>query len=68
MIHRRDFVKASAAAGLGKRMIWVNGNAVGRHWLIAASDPVGWLRASNQIVIFEEQAASPLTVQLEMRT
>jgi hypothetical protein len=49
-------------------MIWVNGNAVGRHWLIAASDPVGWLRASNQIVIFEEQAASPLTVQLEMRT
>ena len=80
-----DVLKANAvfrldAAGLGKGMIWVNGNAAGRHWLIAASDPsgslsqryyhvpAGWLRASNQIVIFEEQAASPSTVQLEMRT
>ena len=80
-----DVLKTNAvfrldAAGLGKGMIWVNGNAVGRHWLIAASNPsgalsqryyhvpAGWLRASNRIVIFEEQAASPSSAQLEMRT
>jgi hypothetical protein len=67
------------AAGLGNGMTWVNGNAVGRHWLIAASNPsgalsqryyhvpAGWLRPASQIVIFEEQAALPATVQLEMR-
>ena len=67
------------ATGLGKGMIWVNGRAVGRHWLIAASDPEGalsqryyhvpadWLRPSNRIVVFEEQAASPEKVQLQVR-
>jgi len=67
------------AMGLGKGMIWVNGRAVGRHWLVAASNPpnalsqryyhvpADWLQPSNQIVIFEEQAASPAAVQLETR-
>jgi hypothetical protein len=76
------------ATGLGKGMIWVNGNAIGRHWLIqarapfrpsstgAAVDtlsqryyhiPADWLRLSNEIVILEEQAASPAAVQLQAR-
>lgn len=67
------------ATGLGKGMIWVNGQGVGRHWLIPAASPAGalsqrfyhipanWLRASNEIVVWEEQAASPARVHLEMR-
>jgi beta-galactosidase len=67
------------ANGLGKGMLWVNGHAVGRHWLIEAARPAGvcsqryyhvpadWLRARNEVVIFEEQAALPLAVQLQMR-
>ncbi len=67
------------ATGLGKGMIWVNGRAVGRHWLIAAIEPkdalsqryyhvpADWLRPANQIVLFEEQAASPEKVQLQVR-
>jgi len=67
------------AAGLGKGMIWVNGRAVGRHWLIEAASPAGtpsqryyhipadWLQPSNAIVILEEQAASPANVQLQAR-
>ena len=66
-------------AGLGKGAIWVNGNAVGRHWLIEASSPPGvqsqryyhvpanWLQPSNRVVILEEQAASPAKVRLETR-
>jgi beta-galactosidase len=68
------------ANGLGKGMMWVNGHAVGRHWLILASRPAGtpsqryyhvpadWLRAQNEIILFEEQAASPVNVQLQVRT
>ena len=60
-------------------MIWVNGEAIGRHWLIEASNPpdalsqryyhvsADWLKESNQIVIFEEQSATPAKVQLEVR-
>jgi hypothetical protein len=67
------------ANGLGKGMIWVNGRAIGRHWLINASEPADepsqryyhvpadWLRATNDIVILEEQAASPAKVELQMR-
>ena len=68
------------AAGLGKGMIWVNGRAVGRHWLIQARSPADtlsqrhyhvpsdWLQLLNEIVILEEQLASPATVQLQSRT
>lgn len=67
------------ASGLGKGMIWVNGHAIGRHWLIEAAKPpqtlsqryyhvpAGWLMAQNEIVIFEEQAVTPEKVQLQMR-
>jgi hypothetical protein len=67
------------ANGLGKGMIWVNGRAIGRHWLINASEPADepsqryyhvpadWLRATNDIVILEEQAASPAKVELQVR-
>jgi hypothetical protein len=67
------------ACGLGKGMMWVNGQGVGRHWLIQARDPAntfsqryyhvpaGWLRNENRIVIFEEQRASPAMVQLQVR-
>ena len=67
------------AAGLGKGMIWVNGRAIGRHWLIQASSPADtpsqryyhvpadWLQPSNVVVILEEQAASPAKVQLQVR-
>ena len=67
------------ASGLGKGMLWVNGNAIGRHWLIAAKSPpdtasqryyhvpVDWLRPVNEIVIFEEQAASTADVRLQLR-
>jgi len=67
------------AAGLGKGMIWVNGKGLGRHWLIEAASPphtpsqryyhvpADWLKASNQVVILEEQAAFPATVELQAR-
>jgi beta-galactosidase len=67
------------AAGLGKGMIWVNGRSAGRHWLIQARSPADtlsqryyhvpadWLQAANEIVILEEQEASPVSVQLQVR-
>jgi beta-galactosidase len=67
------------ASGLGKGMIWVNGHAVGRHWLIEADKPpqtpsqryyhvpADWLMERNEIVIFEEQAVTPERVQLQVR-
>lgn len=67
------------AIGLGKGMIWVNGHGIGRYWLIPASTPAGawsqryyhvpadWLQPSNEIIVFEEQTASPARVQLQVR-
>jgi beta-galactosidase len=67
------------ASGLGKGMLWVNGKAVGRHWLIAAKSPqdtasqryyhvpADWLRPVNEVVVFEEQSATPAGVQLQLR-
>ncbi len=67
------------ATGLGKGMLWVNGRGVGRHWLIEAKSPAGtrsqqfyhvpadWLRATNQVVVLEEQGNSPVEVQLQVR-
>ena len=67
------------AVGLGKGMIWVNGHAVGRHWLIPAASPVDtpsqryyhipadWLKASSEILVLEEQACSPAKVNLQVR-
>jgi len=67
------------AAGLGKGMLFVNGHAVGRHWLIASPGtngqptqqyyhlPKNWLRAENTLIVFEEQTAAPSGVQIERR-
>ena len=67
------------AAGLGKGMIWVNGRMIGRHWLLQAASPpntpsqrfyhvpADWLKTSNEILILEEQLASPAAVQLQVR-
>ena len=67
------------AAGLAKGMMFVNGHGVGRHWLIVSPEtggqptqqyylvPRDWLRAENALVIFEEQAAQPTSVQIERR-
>lgn len=68
------------AAGLAKGMMFVNGHGVGRHWLIVSPEtggqptqqyylvPRDWLRAENALVIFEEQAAQPTSVQIERRS
>nr|WP_257031095.1 beta-galactosidase [Edaphobacter lichenicola] len=65
--------------GLGKGMIWLNGKAVGRHWLIDASNapetpsqryyhvPSDWLRQSNELILFEEHAVLPTEVRLQVR-
>jgi hypothetical protein len=67
------------AAGLGKGMLFLNGHAVGRHWLIVSPGtngqptqqyyhlPKSWMNADNTLIVFEEQAASPSSVQLERR-
>lgn len=85
------------ATGLGKGMLFLNGHALGRYWLIEANGygadkswheektdglglapagkptqqyyhvPRGWLKTENQLIIFEEQAASPVKVSLQTR-
>ena len=67
------------AVGLGKGMIWINGRPIGRHWLIQAASPpdtpsqryyhvpADWLQVSNEVIILEEQAASPSKVELQVR-
>lgn len=68
------------AAGLGKGMMFVNGHGVGRYWLIVSPGtggqptqqyylvPRDWLRAENTLIVFEEQAAQPTSVQIERRS
>jgi hypothetical protein len=67
------------AAGLGKGMIWVNGRSIGRHWLIPVAGqadtpsqrfyhvPADWIQPVNEILVLEEQSASPARVQLQVR-
>jgi len=67
------------AAGLGKGMLFLNGHAVGRHWLIVSPEtgnqptqqyyhlPKSWMKPENTLIVFEEQAVSPRSVQLERR-
>jgi hypothetical protein len=79
-LHNAPAVFRLDAVGLAKGMIWVNGRSIGRHWLIQAASPpdtpsqryyhvpADWLQASNEILILEEQAATPASVQLQVRT
>jgi len=67
------------AAGLGKGMMFINGHGVGRHWLVVSPGtgqptqqcylvPRDWLRAENTLIVFEEQAVQPTSVQIERRS
>lgn len=51
------------AHGLCKGHLWLNGRAVGRYWQIGPQEyykvPASWLRADNQLLIFEEEDGSP---------
>ncbi len=67
------------ANGLGKGALFVNGHAVGRHWLIDKSGPAReptqryyhvprtWLASANEIVVFEETDATPHAISLQSR-
>jgi beta-galactosidase len=67
------------ANGLGKGSLFVNGFAVGRHWLIAKTGavneptqrfyhvPRAWLKPRNEMILFEETNATPHLVTLQMR-
>jgi hypothetical protein len=67
------------ANGLGKGSLFVNGHAVGRHWLIAKSGPSHeptqrfyhvprtWLESKNEVIVFEESDATPHTLRLQSR-
>ncbi len=66
-------------SGLVKGALFINGHAVGRHWLIAKSGPSHeptqryyhvprtWLASTNEIVLFEETDATPHTISLQSR-
>ena len=66
-----------SAQGLGKGLLYLNGNLLGRHWLVQGPDgkptqpdyhvPGKWLASSNQLIIFEEQDVSPDSVRLQIR-
>jgi hypothetical protein len=49
--------------GLSKGQIWLNGRNLGRYWQIGPQEcyklPAAWLRADNQLEIFDEQGARP---------
>ena len=44
--------------GMAKGQIWLNGRNLGRYWQIGPQEcyklPVSWLRADNQLAIFDE--------------
>jgi hypothetical protein len=52
-----------ALPGLRKGQIWVNGHNLGRYWQIGPQEyykmPAAWLRAQNELVIFEEEGGVP---------
>jgi hypothetical protein len=49
--------------GMVKGQIWLNGHNLGRYWQIGPQEcyklPAAWLRADNQLVIFEEEGGRP---------
>jgi acyl CoA:acetate/3-ketoacid CoA transferase beta subunit len=60
-------------------MMFINGHGVGRHWLVVSPGtgqptqqcylvPRDWLRAENTLIVFEEQAVQPTSVQIERRS
>ncbi|MBB5343775.1 hypothetical protein HDF10_001750 [Edaphobacter lichenicola] len=67
------------AAGLWKGSLFVNGHAIGRYWLIGARDseadptqshyhvPSVWLKRTNVLIVFEENAVIPSKVRFQRR-
>jgi hypothetical protein len=66
------------AKGMGKGSLFLNGNAVGRYWLINAESselpsqryyhvPRTWLSPRNTLLLFEEQVYRPEQLTLERR-
>lgn len=51
------------AAGLHKGHIWLNGRSLGRYWQIGPQEfykvPASWLRAENELLVFEEETGVP---------
>ncbi|HEX9373604.1 MAG TPA: beta galactosidase jelly roll domain-containing protein, partial [Roseiflexaceae bacterium] len=49
--------------GLRKGQIWLNGHNLGRYWHVGPQEtyklPVAWLRAENELTIFDEEGACP---------
>jgi hypothetical protein len=57
------------AHGLRKGHLWLNGRALGRYWQIGPQEfykvPAAWLKAENELLIFEEEAGRPLVTALQ---
>jgi len=53
--------------GLHKGQLWLNGHHLGRYWQIGPQEfykvPTSWLLAENELLIFEEENASPQEVR-----
>ncbi|HEU5098564.1 MAG TPA: beta-galactosidase [Roseiflexaceae bacterium] len=49
--------------GMRKGQIWLNGRNLGRYWQIGPQEcyklPAAWLRADNDLVLFDEEGARP---------
>ncbi|CAI9115401.1 OLC1v1016300C1 [Oldenlandia corymbosa var. corymbosa] len=62
---------------MGKGQVWINGQSIGRYWVSLLTDtgspsqtwyhiPRSFLKpASNQLVLFEEEARSPLGISID---
>jgi beta-galactosidase len=55
--------------GLSKGQIWINGRNLGRYWQQVGPQefyklPVSWLQAHNELLIFDEEGASPAGVRI----
>ena len=76
MFHRAHFSYDAATHGTGpfklylpgmrKGQIWLNGQNVGRYWQIGPQEayklPVSWLQAENELLLFDEEGATPENV------
>ncbi|MFN8480769.1 MAG: beta-galactosidase [Kouleothrix sp.] len=76
VFHRAHFSYDAATHGAGpfklylpgmrKGQIWLNGQNVGRYWQIGPQEayklPVSWLQAENELLLFDEEGATPENV------
>lgn len=54
--------------GMSKGTLWLNGINLGRYWQVGPQEdykiPMAWLRDRNELVLFDENGASPSRVRL----